>query len=175
MRKVNILGSPGSGKSTLAKKFAEKHRLQYVDIDSLLWLENREKRDASDLQSKLYRKMDGSDDGWVIDGFLGERQGKRPFRESDTIVFLDVQLQVRMWRSFRRGVKRIITRELLWGTCKENPYRLFKLQRFTMRSNPRLKEMVKVMQTDPKYSKHSILVFKSNKAANEWLDRMIVD
>ena len=40
MKFINIIGTTGSGKSTLARKLAEKLKIQYIELDDLLWLDD---------------------------------------------------------------------------------------------------------------------------------------
>ncbi len=37
MKFINIIGTTGSGKSTMARKLAEKLKIQYIELDDLLW------------------------------------------------------------------------------------------------------------------------------------------
>lgn len=40
MKFINIISTTGSGKSTLARKLAEKLKIQYIELDDLLWLDD---------------------------------------------------------------------------------------------------------------------------------------
>ena len=36
--RIYIVGGPGSGKTTYAKKLSEKHKIPYVELDELYWV-----------------------------------------------------------------------------------------------------------------------------------------
>lgn len=60
--------------------------------------------------------------GWARGNYLRQaRQVTWPL--ADTLVWLDVPLPVTTWRVLRRSWRRWRSRELLWGTCRENFWR----------------------------------------------------
>ncbi|ENX20115.1 hypothetical protein F892_03038 [Acinetobacter vivianii] len=40
MKFINIIGTTGSDKSTFARKLADQRKLQYIELDNLLWLDD---------------------------------------------------------------------------------------------------------------------------------------
>ena len=70
MKFINIIGTTGSGKSTLARKLAEKLKIQYIELDDLLWLDDWQESSNDAFFCKLKTAMEDATAGWVLDGLL---------------------------------------------------------------------------------------------------------
>jgi adenylate kinase family enzyme len=55
-------------------------------------------------------------DGWVVDGNYRSKLGTLVLDHADTVVWLDLPLNVTMRRLLTRTARRVRTREELWGT-----------------------------------------------------------
>lgn len=42
MKFINIIATTGSEKSVLSRQLAQKRQLQYIELDDLFWLDNRQ-------------------------------------------------------------------------------------------------------------------------------------
>ena len=113
MRRVVVIGTTGSGKSTLAERLAARTGLRVVELDALFW-----GRDWQGAPVELFRhrvERETRDDGWIVVGNYGQVRDL-VWRPADTLVWLDLPLSLVMWRLLRRTVRRVATREELWGT-----------------------------------------------------------
>jgi len=117
MKKISIIGSGGSGKSTLAKKLEEKMRIPAYHLDALYWQPGWVETERSkwrSIQEELCSK-----DEWILDGNYGATLDIR-FKNSDTIIFLDINkftcLARAVWRSIKSYSK---TRSDMAAGCKE--------------------------------------------------------
>jgi adenylate kinase family enzyme len=118
MRRVVVFGTTGSGKSTLAEALAARTGLRVIDLDALFW--GRDWQPATDelFRHRVEREMrdDGRDGGgWIVVGNYGQVRDLT-WSPADTLVWLDLPLGLVMSRLLLRTVKRIATRENLWGT-----------------------------------------------------------
>ncbi len=66
MKFINIIGTTNSGKSTLDRKLAEKLKIQYIELDDLLWLDDWQESSNDAFFCKLKLSMDAASTGWVI-------------------------------------------------------------------------------------------------------------
>jgi len=88
MKFINIIGTTGSGKSTLARQLAEKTKLQNIELDNLLWLDDWQESPNDALFLKLKIAMENAETGWVIDG-LYTRTIPMIMEKVDTVIWLD--------------------------------------------------------------------------------------
>jgi adenylate kinase family enzyme len=120
MRRVVVIGTTGSGKSTLAERLSEQTGLRVIELDSLFW-----GRDWQGAPVELFRhrvERETRDDGWIVVGNYGQVRDL-VWRPADTLIWLDMPLSLVMWRLLRRTVRRVTTREELWGTGNRETWR----------------------------------------------------
>jgi len=101
MRKITIIGCAGSGKSTLAVRLGELLRLPVHHLDSLYWKPGwvrTEKPQWSELQHTLCERKQ-----WIIDGNYASTMDIR-LNACDTVIFLDVNHYVCLYRAIKRTV-----------------------------------------------------------------------
>jgi len=171
MNHINVVGVSGSGKTTLANKIAGKFDLEHIELDALHWKEDWTSHDEEEFQKKINHFIDKHKDGWVIDGYYGNKQGDKPWDEADTIIYLDVPLWLVKLRIIRRSLKKKVKRELVWGTNKEKLRHQVSLQKSVNKWHPETRrQMMDFSQNVPKGTKY--YHFRSNKEANSWLDSL---
>ena len=122
MRRVVVIGSGGSGKTTLAGALARRLGVPHVELDGLYWGPDwKGAGDSPEGEARFRRQVEEATtgEGWVTDGNYGSVRDV-VWPRADTIVWLDYQLGVVLWRLLRRTVRRALTREELWGTNRES-------------------------------------------------------
>jgi adenylate kinase family enzyme len=112
-----VIGSTGSGKTTFARALAEKLGVPHVEIDALFWQPGWVMTSAEELRAKVEAAL--GDGGWVVDGNYTSRLGAFVLDQADQVVRLDLPLRTTWRRLFRRTVRRLHTREAMWGTNRE--------------------------------------------------------
>jgi adenylate kinase family enzyme len=113
MKFINIIGTTGSGKSTLARQLAEKTKLQNIELDNLLWLDDWQESPNDALFLKLKIAMENAETGWVIDG-LYTRTIPMIMEKVDTVIWLDYAFHINLYRLSKRTFGRVISRKKLW-------------------------------------------------------------
>jgi len=117
MKKISIIGSGGSGKSTLAKKLESKLGIEAYHLDALFWKPGwieTERVEWRSIQEKLCAKS-----SWIMDGNYGGTMEVR-LKHSDTIIFLDINRYVCLFRAIWRSIKSYgKTRPDMAEGCKE--------------------------------------------------------
>lgn len=118
MNRVVVVGSSGSGKTTVARRLARGLDAPLLEMDSVFhrygW--------ADDAHDDFLPTLDDFThaDRWVVDGNYtshGVREVVWP--RADTFVWLDPPRRTVMSRVVRRTLRRVFTREELWGGVKE--------------------------------------------------------
>jgi adenylate kinase family enzyme len=113
MKRVVVIGTTGSGKSRLAEQLSQRTGLRIIELDRLYW-----GRDWQGAPLELFRhrvEREIRDGGWIVVGNYSQVRDL-VWPAADTLVWLDLSFGLVMSRLLRRTVKRIATREDLWGT-----------------------------------------------------------
>jgi len=114
MKFINIIGTTGSGKSTFARKLADQRKLQYIELDNLLWLDDWQESSNDALFLKLKIAMENAATGWTIDG-LYTRTIPMIMEKVDTVIWLDYSFSLNLYRSVKRAISRAVTQKRLWA------------------------------------------------------------
>ncbi|NKB50618.1 MAG: AAA family ATPase [Rhizobiaceae bacterium] len=102
MKRIMIIGQPGSGKSTLARQLGEGTGLPVVHIDQIHWKPGwveREKSEKTVLCHNVHQREE-----WIFEGGHSATWPERLDR-SDTLIWLDFPLWLRLWRVVARSLR----------------------------------------------------------------------
>jgi adenylate kinase family enzyme len=116
MRRVNVVGTSASGKSTLARRLGERLGVPVIELDALHWGPNWTEVPVEVLRERLTTEIAG--DGWVVDGNYASVRDL-VWARVDTVVWLDLPLRTVLRRYAVRTLRRVATREELWGSNRE--------------------------------------------------------
>jgi adenylate kinase family enzyme len=120
VRRVSVVGLSGSGKTTTARRLAERIGVPFIELDALHHGPNWSEPTAEEFRARAETAISAASDGWVIDGSYAAKLGDLVLERADTLVWLDIPLQVCLQRLWRRTWRRIIRREELWNTNRES-------------------------------------------------------
>lgn len=114
MKRVWVIGNTGSGKSTLAAALAARLGVPHIELDALHWGPNWTPN--KDFQARVEAAL--QQPGWVVDGNYGVVR-EQVWARADTVVWLDYSFGTVFRQLSRRTLRRITTREILWGGNQE--------------------------------------------------------
>lgn len=120
MRRVVVFGTTGSGKSTVAARLAERTGLRVVELDALFWGRGWQPAPVELFRHRVERETATGD--WIVVGNYGQVRDL-VWQPADTLIWLDLPLPLVMWRLLRRTLRRVATREELWGTGNRESWR----------------------------------------------------
>jgi adenylate kinase family enzyme len=89
----------------------------HVELDALFWNAGWQETPAQEFMERVAAALDA--DGWVADGNYRGKLGTWVLDQADLVVWLDLPLPITISRILRRTVRRLHTREQLWGTNVE--------------------------------------------------------
>jgi adenylate kinase family enzyme len=102
LQRVMVMGGPGSGKSTFAREIGETLDLPVYHLDRYFWKPGWVQSGWDEFATHVREIAEG--DQWVIDGNYSRVLTDRLAR-TDTVVYLDLPLWVRLPRVIKRSIK----------------------------------------------------------------------
>ena len=171
--RIVIIGLTGSGKTTLATQLARHLRIPRIELDELHWGPNwtpappEHFRAAADAATAHHR--------WVADGnYSAVRDLVWP--RADTLIWLDYDLYVNLWRLTRRNLWRIATAEKLYHGNRES-FRTHFLSReslylWAIQNHRKNRQKWTNLLASNDYPHLATLRLRSPAAANRWLTRV---
>lgn len=174
-RKICILGTSGSGKTTLARELAEKLGVAHIELDSLFHGPNWVPVPTDLFQQRLRERM--SAEAWVMDGNYFKQAGLNVLEHADLAIWLDYSFALTFTRVFRRSMRRLITREVLWSGNTETFWQTF----FTKESilwwviTTYRRRKRQIPQLFAQLPSLKTITFTSPKMAEEWIREKMKD
>ena len=171
MQRVSVVGTSGSGKTTLARQLAERLNCLHVELDAIHWQPNWQGLDAETFRKQVSEATSGT--AWIIDGNYGTVRDII-WERAEVIVWLDYPLWLLVWRVFRRGVQRSLTREDLWNTGNRESLRQQLLSRdslilWVLKTYRRRKRQIPAVLAKPEYAHLKLVRLHSPKETERWL------
>ncbi|MGE8644990.1 AAA family ATPase [Acinetobacter vivianii] len=176
MKFINIIGTTGSGKSTLALELAEKTKLQNIELDNLLWLDDWQESSNDALFLKLKIAMENAAAGWVIDG-LYTRTIPMIMEKVDTVIWLDYPFHINLYRLTKRTLGRVISRKKLWENSNNRESLKLMLSQesifiWLIKSYPKNRKKYSDLMQNPAYQHIQFIRLTSPKQTEAFLKQM---
>lgn len=170
-RRVSVVGTTGSGKTVLAHQISQRLAIPHVELDALFWGSDWTPVPIEVFRENITQALSG--DAWVVDGNYG-RARDVVWSRADTVVWLDYSLSVILGRLMWRTMRRIFTKQELWGGNRET----FRTQFFSrdslflwaLHSYPRKRREYPLLFQMPEYAHLSVVHLRSPRTAREWLE-----
>lgn len=170
MKRIMIIGFSGSGKSTLAAILAERLGTEAIHLDSIHWLpnwvENTPENEAEILKPLLDAEC------WVTDGNYSKVLYNERTELADTIIFLDFNRFLCLYRAIKRYFKnRGKTRKDMGEGCPEKlDFEFIKWVLFAKRSPKKHRSIIDGLETlRRKNPGKSIYILKNPKDVRDFL------
>lgn len=171
MRRISVIGSAsGVGKTTFGRRLAERLDIPFIELDQVHWGPRWTALSAEEFRARVLELL--PPDGWVVDGNYGKLGGV-VWQRADTIVWLDLPLQIALWRTLRRTLRRIRAREELWAGNRETLRNAFfardSLLVYAVRTYRRRRRGWEARLRSGDWSHATVRRFRSNADADRWL------
>lgn len=163
------MGTSGSGKTTVAHGIAKRLGFPHIELDSLYWRPGWTETPEDEFKQLVSEATRGDD--WVVCGnyrFAREVLWSRV----DTVVWLDLPFHTVFLRTLWRTIRRIITREELWGTNREGFNALVgpdSMPWFVIRTYWRRKREYPEFFSREEYSHIDVIHLRNDSDVEEWL------
>lgn len=163
-KRIIIIGSGGSGKSTLAKKLGIMTGIPVIHLDKEFWKPNWVETPRDEWIEKQNNLI--KDKEWIIDGNYGRTMELR-FIVADTVIFLDINRWICIFRAIERWVTNIgKTRTDMGEGCPEKIDFEFLKWIYSFPNKGRKK----ILSLVNKYSCKNIIILKNRKEINALLE-----
>ena len=118
--RVQITGISCNGKSTLAARLAAVNGYPVIELDALNWLPNWVGLNEADPDRFRARIRDAvAGERWVVAGSYKSYSKELIWPRLDTLIWLDLPRWRLLLRVLHRSWRRWRSKELLWGTNRE--------------------------------------------------------
>ena len=117
MPRIHVIGSAGAGKTVLAFRLAEAFNVDHIELDNLFWGDHWQPAETEEFQRTVREALTA--ENWVADGNYSK---VRPivWERAQIVVWLDYPLMLVLLRLFKRSLRRVFGKELLWGRNRES-------------------------------------------------------
>lgn len=110
--RIVVIGSTCAGKTALARHLAALLHIKHIELDALYWGPSWNPEPIEQLRQVCESLAAG--DKWVLDGNYSKLRDII-WPRAESIIWLDYELPVILWRWFIRTFTRVVTRERLWN------------------------------------------------------------
>lgn len=171
-RRIVVIGVTSAGKSTLAENLAQKLGLDFIELDALHWEPNW----VGAPDEVFLQRVDAATraPAWALAGNYS-RARELTWPRAEAIVWLDYPFWTVFWRLVTRTIRRWWTRELLWGTNRENLWSHFKLWsddslvHWLFKTYNRRKREIPLQLSLPAHAHLKLFHFKNPEETENWL------
>ena len=167
-----VIGTTSSGKSTLAGRLADKLGCTFIELDALHWEPNWKEADDAVFRERVESAV--RLDRWVSAGNYHQVRDLI-WPRAQAAIWLDYSFPRVFWQLTRRTIRRVATREVLWGTNVERFWTHLKLwsdeslYHWLFQTYWRRKREFPRLLAEPRHRHLSLIRFRSPREADAWL------
>ena len=164
-----IASASGSGKTTFGRELARRLGVPFHELDALNhgpgWTE------ATPDELRVLVEPLLAEPSWVVDGSYRGKLGNLVFEHADLVIWLDLPARVWLPRLIRRTLRRVVTREELWGGNRESLRNVLfsrdSLLLFALRNYPRRRRLY-----PSELAAFDVVRLRSPREVERWLERV---
>lgn len=169
MQRIVVVGTTGSGKTTVAAGLAARLGCPHIELDALHWAPGWQEVTLETFRSRLAGVI--ATDRWVVDGNYS-KVADLTWQRTDTVVWLDYPFLTVFHQLLQRTLRRIATREVLWGTNRESLRTLFSQDSiilWMLKTYRRRRKQYPILFEQPEYAHLRVVRLRSPAQTRAWL------
>jgi adenylate kinase family enzyme len=168
--RVVVVGTSCSGKSTFAGKLAARLECPHIELDLLHWQADWIERPTAEFRGSVAQAVAAP--RWVVDGNYSLVRDI-VWGRATTVIWLNYSLRVVGWRSLRRAVRRIVTREFIHNGNRETNRKTFfsrdSILLWVLQTYHRRRREYPQLFATPQHAHLTFLVFEHPRDAERFL------
>lgn len=176
-QRVSVQGISGSGKTTLGRELERRLGLRHVETDALVHGPGWSERPDGELRTQLEEVI--ARERWVIDSDYRRKVGTMVLEAADTVVWLDMPLQLCLRRLYHRTRRRIRGEERLWNDNQESWRTALvgwdSLVVFAIRKHFSQRRTLPELLSRPELAHLHVVRLRSPAEVRDWLDSITRD
>jgi adenylate kinase family enzyme len=179
-RRIHVIGNSCSGKSTLAARLAKCLDIPLVELDALNWRPGwvgLNEANPAELERLIAQATSGA--AWIVAGSYSGFARRVFWDRLETMIWLDLPMPQLLARVLHRSWRRWRTKELLWGTNREDFWRQLKVWRkqdslvwWIVTQHERKRRQMRALQVDPTLSHIRFIRLASSSEVREFEARV---
>ena len=174
MPRIHVIGTGGAGKTILASRLATVLQVPHIELDSIFWQENWQPTETGVFQQSVREALSGPD--WVTDGNYSKVR-QIIWQRAQVVVWLDYSFVTVFSRLLWRSVRRVFSRELLWGTNRESFLKLFfsreSLLFYVIRDFRKRRTLYEDLSYDPEFKEIQFVRLRTPRHTERWYQEFI--
>lgn len=171
--RIAVVGTTGSGKTTIAQALAELYELPHIELDALHWGPDWKEPPLEVFRQRVDQALAGPK--WVVDGNYAKVRDLT-WGRATTLVWLDYDLPVIIWRLVWRSFRRVLRRETLWNgnreTLRGTLFSRDSLLLYLLPSRRRQRAHYPQILATPEYSQLQIIHARTPAEIDDWMNRL---
>ena len=170
MNRVNVIGTSGSGKTRMARDLSKQLGVPHIELDALHWEPNWVEASPAIFRARVERAISVA--SWTLDGNYS-RVRDLVWQRADTIVWLNYDLHVVMWRVWWRTMQRTFGRQELWNGNRESLRTTFfsrnSILLWALTTHARRRREYPELLARPEHAHLQVVQFRNPRDADKWL------
>ena len=168
--RIVVVGTPGSGKTWLAAEIARRLGIAHIELDEIHWGPGWSAPTVECFRTAVTQAT--AAEAWVVDGNYGSVRDI-VWGRAQSLVWLDYPLWLSFWQLWGRTIRRLVTREELWGRNRETFRGQFlssdSLLLHAIRTHRPRRAKYAELLANPPYNRLSVVRLRSRAEVAEWL------
>lgn len=170
VKRINVIGTSGAGKTTMARELGKRLGVPHIELDALHWEPNWVEAPLDIFRTRVEQAIQV--EAWTLDGNYS-RVRDLVWQHADTLVWLNYDLHVVLWRVWWRTLQRSLTHQELWNGNRENlRTALFSrdsILLWALTTHARRRREYPELLARPEYAHLHIIQFRQPRDADTWL------
>lgn len=154
----------------MARELGKRFCVPHIELDALHWESNWVEASPDIFRARVEHAI--AIEGWTLDGNYS-RVRDLVWQRADTIVWLNYDLPIVMWRVWWRTLRRSFSHQELWNGNHENLHTAFfsrdSILLWALTTHKRRRREYPELLARPEYTHLHVVQFRHPRDADQWL------